>query len=191
MSMWQPLESQLTMANETIRGDVDMVIGMGADVAIGGQKPSPQSEAVAREAFTLARMTRAPRLLFAGGYSKGGPCEARLMGTFVRQTFELTNNHLEILAETKSRTTPQNVQFSLPILQQLGCKNVIVVAQQWHARRVRATWRRLAAGSGIRITVVKAKSRYGGGTQLRLRNWPFFLCWDSLAFLVSKLKGYC
>lgn len=190
MSVWETLEAHWTMSNDTIKGDVDMVIGMGVDVAPGGQRPSPQSVAVARKAFELVRMTHAPRLLFTGGYAKGGPCESRLMGTFIRQTFELTDNHLEILAETKSWNTGQNVLYSLPILQRFGCRNVIVVAQQWHARRVRATWRRLTAGTGIRVTVVRAESPYGGGTQFRLKHFLIFLAWDSLAWLVSKIKGY-
>lgn len=191
MNWLERLEDRLTMMNDPIPGDVDMVIGMGVDVAAGGQRPSPQSEAVARKAFELVTITGAPRLLFIGGYAKGGPCEARLMGTFIRQTFERTKNHLEILAETNSKNTPENVAYSLPILRQFGCRHVVVIAQQWHARRVRATWRRLATDAGVTVSVIKAHSPYGGGTQMRLSCWPTFLVWDTLAFVISKIKGYC
>lgn len=191
MGLLSAMENRLTMLNDPTPGQADMVIGMGADVSVDGQRPSPQSEAIARKAFELAIIIGAPRLLFSGGYRRGGPCEARAMATFVRQTFEVTNRPLEIIAETKSRTTRQNVVYCSPILYQYRCRSVVVVAQQWHARRVRAVWRKLTAGTGIKVMVIKAESPYGGGTQARLANWPTFLAWDSFAFVVSKLKGYC
>jgi len=68
---------------------------------------------------------------------------------------------------------------------------VIIVAQQRHARRVLATFKKRWQGIGIDIYNVKAWSDYGGGSQSRLDHFFTFAARDILAFIVSKLKGYC
>ncbi len=73
-------------------------------------------------------------------------------------------------------------------------KHLVVVAQQWQARRARATFQRCFADTGIQVHVRKAYSPYypkDENSQRRFKSFWRFAIWDTLAFIVSKLKGYC
>lgn len=86
-----------------------------------------------------------------------------------------------------------NADECLKIMQENGWKSAIIVAQQWHARRVRATFKKRWAKSGIRFYIIKAHSNYFKemNSQKRFESFWKFALWDTLAFVVSKIKGYC
>ncbi len=192
MSFWQWLEKRLVTADDPLPRGSAVIIGVGIDVSSNGRSASPYSRAVAQKSALLFRLGCARRIIFTGGYFKpgvSGVTEAWGMANCLflyKPTIPRDRVGLEIYANR----TYLNADYTLPLLRP-GEKSVIIVAQQWHARRVRATFKKRWAGSGIEIRVVKAWSNYGGGSQKRLDHfWSFFL-WDSLAFVVSKLKGYC
>jgi uncharacterized SAM-binding protein YcdF (DUF218 family) len=94
-----------------------------------------------------------------------------------------------LIIENKSLKTYGNAKESLTIMRKHGWKTAVVVAQQWHARRVKATLRKMW-GSDIKFCVVKAHSPYGGNSGLVMRNFLFFLIYDTLSFIFFKIKGY-
>jgi hypothetical protein len=195
MSFWQWLEKRLVTADDPLPRGSAVIIGVGIDVSAVGNSASPYSKAVANKCGELFRAGYGHRIIFTGGYFKPyvtGVTEARGMERHLTADIPRNIVALELRAQRTGMVSGAhlNADNVLPMLKP-NEKTVIVVAQQWHARRVRAAFNKRWAGSGIDIRVVKAWSDYGGGSQKRLDHfWSFFL-WDSLAFVISKLKGYC
>lgn len=126
-----------------------------------------------------------------GGYRDpadlGSWCEAERMVKALAMTVPVE----ALTLETSSVTTLMNAERSLLILQKLNVHSVIIVAQQWHARRVRAIFKQYFATVGIQVFVVKARSPYGSnGTQKRFEHFVRFAFWDTLAFLHGIIHGY-
>lgn len=195
MEFWKWLERRYARPDDPLPAKVEAVVAVGIDVSSSGLNTSPQSKAVAEKAVKLFLDTHASKLILTGGYRYRWKhfiydydTEADLMNRWVvRQT---AVPQKDVILETTSRYTYGNADNVLFILQKNNCQHVAVVAQQWYARRVVATFKKRWADSGIEFAVVKAWSDYGGGSQLRLEIFFFFLLWDTLAFIVSKIKGY-
>ncbi len=187
MNFWSRLERLLEKPDDPLPEKADVVIGAGIDISKDGMEASPYSAAVAWRALEMFQQARARNILLSGGYSAGGPTEAEVMANIIADKVPPMQLSLDI----KSYRTYQNADVCRWILQKHGWKSAIVVAQQWHARRVKATFGRRWHGSGIEFAVIKARSRYGGGSLRRLDYFWSFLIWDILAFIISKIKGYC
>lgn len=179
------------MPDDPLPPTVDLVLGVGADVSRDGGGPSKQSAAVAEKAMALAEQHVAKYILFCGGYRRTIFPEAVLMSQHVFGETRRLRSQATLLIERDSKTTRENALFTLPYVQEVGARSVIIVAQQWHARRVRATFRRAWAETGIRLAVVKAFSGYGGGSQRRWNHFLTMAAWDSVAWVISRLRGYC
>lgn len=89
----------------------------------------------ARHAAELFKEGDAPKIIVSGA----GDC--------------ISNEHLlerngvpaaDILLESKSRTTRQNAEFSIPMLRALGAKRVIIVTSWYHSRRALHTFEHYA-----------------------------------------------
>lgn len=176
-------------------GGVDVIIAIGTDVSADGWSASPQSKEIASRAsrFYLNRVSN--HLIFAGGYHYEALTEAAVMYTVVKNYVPdpasnyTTDGHTFL--ETKNTRTWMNADNTLKIMKTHNWTSAVIVAQQWHARRVRATFRK-RWGKGYNIYVIKARSAYtGDNSQKRLKSFWRFAFWDTLAFAVSYLKGYC
>lgn len=194
MSFWQWLEKRIVTDDDPLPDNgADVIVGIGIDVSSDGCSASPYSRAVAIKCVWLFENNCGRRIIFTGGYSKprvNGVTEALGMYCDVYNGLLLSGLKDQVTLEKMANRTYLNADYTLPLLRP-GEKSVIIVAQQWHARRVRATFKKRWRGMGIDVRVVRAWSDYGGGSQRRLDHfWSFFL-WDTLAFFVSKLKGYC
>lgn len=187
MNFWNWVERLFESHDDELIEKADAVIAIGIGVSKDGQSVSPQSEAVALKALDLFRQGSAENILLSGGHSNGYITEAEAMANVIKDKVP----HSKLFLELRSYRTFMNADYTLPILQQKGWKKVIIVAQQWHARRVRATFRKSWDGTGIRFAVIKARSEYGGSFQKRLEHFLLFVIWDTLAFIISKLKGCC
>lgn len=187
MNFFSKIERILEVPNDPLPDKVDVVIGIGADVSKDGLRASPYSRAVALKAAELVKNGKAKYLLFTGGYSTGEITEAEAMAKEISGIVPSE----KIFLETKSSRTYGNADYSLLLMNQHRWKTAIIVAQQWYARRARATFRKRWKGNGIQCFVVKAYSPYGGGSQRRFNNFLYFLLWDTASFIISKLKGYC
>ena len=180
-------EKFFEIVDDNLQQKVDVVIGIGIDLTQDGKKASPYSRAVALKCLHLFRQGKANNILLSGGYSLNTLTEAEAMAQVISRKVPKRR----LFPETGSHRTPGNAQECLKIMKKHKWTSAILVAQQWHARRVKATFRKMWKGKGIDIYVVKAHSSYGGGSQKRLDSfWRFFI-WDSVSFLVSKWKGYC
>ncbi|MCD4760914.1 YdcF family protein [bacterium] len=188
MNFWKCLEQRLETKNDRLPRHADVIIGIGIDVAKDGIRPSSQSKAVAETVSRLFRRGLANNILLVGGHSKNhlSLTEAKLMCRIVSR--RVPSNR--IIIENKSLRTWENADLALPIMKQHGWNTAIVVAQQWHARRVRATLKKRWSSQKIKFVIIKAPSSYGGGSQRRLDSFWRFAIWDTLAFILSKFKGY-
>lgn len=176
------------MPDENIAEQVDVIIGVGIDVSKDGQYISPASAQVALLCKKLLLKQRGQNILFCGGYRyNGGPSEAETMYNFSSSCSAPRGN---MFLETESIRTWQNADYTLAIMRQHHWHTAVIVAQQWQARRVRATFRRRWQGSGRRFVVTKAWSPYSGSSQKRLNSFWRFLLWDTAAWLVSRFRGY-
>jgi uncharacterized SAM-binding protein YcdF (DUF218 family) len=83
-------------------------------------------------AVVLHRSGLVPRLVLSGGASKAGHTEASVM-----RDLALANGVPAdaIVLDENARSTIENFACSLPILEQLGAKRVLVVTEPWHMRR--------------------------------------------------------
>jgi uncharacterized SAM-binding protein YcdF (DUF218 family) len=193
MDFWDWLERLLETKDDVLPLEADVIIGIGIDVSKDGQKASPQSKAVAIKVLKLFQKGRGKNILLSGGYSAGAITEAKAMDDIISKEVSKP----KIILEEKSYRTYMNADYTLRILKEKGWKSAIIVAQQWHARRVRATFRKRWIKSGIHFAVIKARSKYRSGpknesnSQKRLKHFLLFVFWDNLAFIISKLRDYC
>lgn len=169
---------------------VDVIIAIGTDVAKDGKGPSPQSKMIALVADRIFRSGNADNILFCGGYEHKGLREYYAM---YMSRYGNRETPQGVWFEGESNRTYLNADNTLEIMKNKGWDSAIVVCQQWHARRVRATFKKRWHGSGKKFYVLKAFSPYvkGANSQKRFDNFWRFLFWDTLAFVVSKIKGYC
>lgn len=176
----------------------DVIICIGTDVSRNGRHISPQSKAITDVAYNMFSRLRAPNVLFCGGYgTQYGSTESSLMSLYFMSRWITEGRNSGLLIgrlrhEDESKRTYQNARFALQKLRKNEWRSAIIVAQQWHVRRVRATFAKQWRGSGIRFAVVKARSPYSGDNSTnRFKSfWRFFL-WDTASFILSKVKGWC
>ena len=186
-NLWKWLERILEMKDDPLPEVADVAIAVGCDVSRNGLWAGPYSAEIAYKCLDFFRDGGVKNILLAGGYSyNDGPTEAECMYNLIGSGVPREN----IILEKESNRTYLNADLSLPIVESQGWKTVVIVAQQWHARRVKATFRKRWAGHGIQIFVVKARSNYGGGSQRRLDHFLRFVAWDIRAWLASIDRGY-
>jgi uncharacterized SAM-binding protein YcdF (DUF218 family) len=69
----------------------------------------------------------------------------------------------DIIVETKSRTTRQNAEFSIPLLRQMGAHKAIVVTSWYHSRRALMCFEHY--GAGIKFYSRPSYAGYVGGNE--------------------------
>ncbi len=187
MNFWGWLEKRIETRDDILPEQVDVIIGLGMDVSQNGKEASPQSRAVALKALELFLQGKGKNILFTGGYNlAGGPTEAELMAQVISGKVPPEN----LFLEKKSWRTFQNADSSLPILEEHGWKSAIIIAQQWHSRRARQTFRK-RWDKKVKLYIIKSHSAYGDSSMKRLSHPLIFWVWDAIAFVYSYLRGYC
>lgn len=183
------LERWLVIPDDKLPVHADVVIGIGIDVSKNGDQASPYSKAVALKCLQLYNDRLAQNIMFTGGYTIHPwlVTEARSMSDVIAWQVPWEN----IFLEQESFRTYLNADYTLPIVQEQKWTKVIIVAQQWHARRVKSTFKKRWKNSEIDICLVKAWSDYGGGSQSCLDHFLTFAMWDTLSFIFSYIKGWC
>ena len=185
---WERVEQRFEAPDDPLPILADVAIALGYGLAPDGKTPSPQSAANARKAADLFLEGKARGVLLVGGGTRGrGATEAEAMANSISGKVPRP----KILLETESKNTVGNADNSLRILVEHGWRTAIVVCQQWHARRVRAVFRKRWNGGGIEFVVAKARSPYGGPSQAAAMSFPSVVLWDTLGFVIAKLKGQC
>ena len=136
--------------------------------------------------------------LYKRGYAKkmlmsGGPLAWNLTSAewMKRQAAAMGVPSGNILLQGKSRSTLEDVVFSLPIIQERGFKSVILVTSPFHTRRAKRVFRKASAGSGIKVYVYPVQD-----SDWKLDRWwlrhedTSHVVWEYAAMVYYFFKGY-
>jgi uncharacterized SAM-binding protein YcdF (DUF218 family) len=117
----------------------DAIVVLGA--AAYGRSPSPVLRERLRHALALYRFGFAPVLLFTGGKRKASDLsEAEVAGLWVQ---EQGVPRKDILLETRSQSTVENLRNAKKLLDAHGWKRVILVSDPLHLARARLLGERI------------------------------------------------
>ncbi len=123
--------SIVTYAGKDAGGNADAAIVLGA--AVSDTVPSPVFEARLRHARDLYLQRRVRLIVVTGGR---GPGDALSEGDAGRQWLIRQGVPADsVLAETRSRTTIQNLAFARPLLDARRAETVLIVSDPLHMRR--------------------------------------------------------
>lgn len=182
------IEQFFEIDDDPIPPNADVAIGVGIDVSSDYKKASPQSAAVAEKCAELFLNGKVKCILLSGAYPQNKEFrEADAMKQVIQNKVPTERIFLD---RGPSYRTYGNADNSLIEMKKHAWTSAIVVAQQLHARRVKSTFQKSWVGSKLSFYVIKARSKYGGGSTLRLKTFWNFLVWDSLAFIYSKFRGH-
>jgi uncharacterized SAM-binding protein YcdF (DUF218 family) len=141
------------------RSDCAIVLG----AAVNGTRPSPVFEERIRHAIELYRQGVVPKIIFTGGKGEGA---AHAESEVARQyAIEAGVAEGDILVETRSRTTHQNLAEAKALMDEHVLKSAVIVSDPLHLRRAHL----MAKLLGIYGTTSPTPTtRYrSAGTQLR------------------------
>ena len=119
-------------------GDRDQAAPADAIIVLGAAaydaKPSPVFEERIRHGLDLYRQGYAPKLIFTGGF---GGATARFSESQVARRYALKQEipEQDILIETRSRTTRQNLIEAKRLMDARGLQRVILVSDPLHMAR--------------------------------------------------------
>lgn len=116
--------------DQAAQADVVIVLGAAAYDA----RPSPVFEERIRHGLDLYRAGYAPKLIFTGGFGGSG---ARFSESQVARRYALRHDvpQQDILIETVSRTTRQNLEQARALMQTHGMHRAIIVSDPLHMAR--------------------------------------------------------
>lgn len=119
----------------------DCALVFGA--AVYTDRPSPAITRRVRTAVDLYHQKKVRRLILSGGKgSRDVLTEAKVMEAIALRDGVSPQN---ILREERSRSTIENLQFSLPLAK--NCESVIAVSDEFHLARIELLGRRTGWGS--------------------------------------------
>ncbi|WP_319003740.1 YdcF family protein [Alloyangia pacifica] len=120
-------------------GMTRVALVLGAAVWAGG-RPSPTLRRRAEHASALWRAGQVSAILASGGVGRHGPSEAAVIARLCR---EAGVPQAALVLEERSTSTEENLRFSLPLLREMGAREVVIVTDGFHAPRARLAARRL------------------------------------------------
>lgn len=131
----------------------DCIIVLGA--AVQGSQPSPVFEERLRHGIALQQRGLASKILFTGGTGEGQSLSEGEVGE--RFALSLGVPPQEILKETKSRTTRDNLVEAQDVMRVHGLESAIIVSDPLHLKRASA----MAKGLGLEaVTSPTSTTRY-------------------------------
>jgi uncharacterized SAM-binding protein YcdF (DUF218 family) len=109
----------------------DAAIVLGAEVWVN--EPSPVFRERINHAINLYKTSHVRKLIFTGGVGVGKELSEAEAG----KLYAIQNgvNKLDILTETKSRTTNQNLKYAQEVAQQHNLSNFLIVSDPLHMKR--------------------------------------------------------
>jgi uncharacterized SAM-binding protein YcdF (DUF218 family) len=117
--------------NQSSRRSAQAAIVLGA--AVWHKEPSPVFRERINHAITLYRAGRVKKILLTGGVGRNSTLsEAEVAKTYaIKQGVPAA----DILTETRSRTTLENLRFASPIARQHGLTTFLLVTDPLHMKR--------------------------------------------------------
>ena len=192
MSWAERLENWLAIDDDELpERPARCVVAVGCTLDPSGLALSPQSWAIAVKAADLYFRGHAEELVALGSGYKPGQMpftEGELM-LFLWRTRDIPNKAI-VVADTSYNTRLSALELK-ETLQDLGIVrgDLIVVAQQLHARRVKLSFQKVL-GPAYRIYMVKTQSKYGGSSKWFMGTFWRFLLWDTLSLALFKVRGW-
>lgn len=107
------------------------IIVLGA--AIQGHSPSPVFAERIRHGVNLYQAGLAPKIIFTGGFGEGQTYSESLVAAMFAEDLGVPAD--DLLMETRSRTTRQNLVEATAIMKQQGWDSAIIVSDPLHMKR--------------------------------------------------------
>ena len=147
----------LMAAGDLPQADVILVLGGALFPGTPNWHPEHNLNASADRilfAEKLLRLKKAPLLLYSGGPTTAdGRSEAKAARELMQEAGLDTST---VLLETNSRTTRENAEFSLPMLQGLKARKVLLVTSVWHMQRAMKTFEDAERALNLDIALIPA-----------------------------------
>ncbi|EAU45217.1 hypothetical protein R2601_10319 [Salipiger bermudensis HTCC2601] len=147
-----------------------MAVVLGAAVWPGGE-PSPTLRRRAKRAVALWQSGEVGAILGCGGEGAHAPSEAEVICRLAR---EAGVPEEALFREDRSTTTEENLRFALPVLEEMGAHDVVIVSEAYHLPRALLVARRLglrARGAAPGL----GGARMGAQARAMLREIPAFV----------------
>lgn len=168
-----PLMQMFCFGMTDYRRPVDVIVVPGARAYADGTPSLPLADRV-RTACDLFRQGFSPRLIFSGGPGDGAIHETESMR---QMALGLGVPDSAILLDPDGLSTGETVIHTLPIIESIGAKRVMVVSHFYHLPRIKMSYQR----QGINVFTVPAKeSRMMTGMPIYLARevvglWGYYL----------------
>ena len=142
---------------ELPKADVILLLGGALDPEAPGWQPEPNLREAGDRVLYAAKLYGlglAPKVIYSGGGTdRWGNSEAK-SGSRLLERLNVPAAAQEW--EGMSRTTRENVLYSLPILEHIKAKRVLLVTSSWHMARSLRNFRDGAAAQGLEIEFIAA-----------------------------------
>jgi uncharacterized SAM-binding protein YcdF (DUF218 family) len=167
---WRASFDAVPLANmdPAARGDADVALVLGFRSSGHGRTNAIQRWRV-RIAVRSVDPRRA-RFVFSGGATRGGVSEAALMARYAVEDLGVPASSVAL--EEQSRTTWENISFSIPLLTE--ARSIVIASNTFHARRAR---RYLATQSPELAARVRRGADYRFGELLLLKPYLAIYEW--------------
>ena len=139
------------------------------------------------QAVELYKAGWAPKVLMSGGPAVWNLTYAQNMR---RQATSLGVPDKDVLLQDKSKSTIQDIEFSLPIIKGLNAKTIILVTSPYHIRRASLVARKHYNKEGIKIIAYPAqKSSFDPNNWWTRYEDTASVVWEYVAMVEYLLKG--
>jgi uncharacterized SAM-binding protein YcdF (DUF218 family) len=116
-------------SSTTVRADAAIVLG----AEVWGEEPSPVFRERINHGITLYKSDRANKIIFTGGQGDGYEFAEAIVAK--KYAIRQGVSELDILIETQSRTTYQNLYYAKQVAQKHQLNKFLIVSDPLHMRR--------------------------------------------------------
>jgi uncharacterized SAM-binding protein YcdF (DUF218 family) len=193
LSLAAPLEQKYPALSADASPTADVILVLGG--ALSGANPPKRptfyiGPAAGRVWFTaeLYRARKAPWVVVAGGNQPGQEAEQVEAEAIAEMLGVLGVPRQAIRTDGLSRNTRENAANSLPLVQSLGAKRVLLVTSAIHMPRAIKTFEKVWSGSGIQLIAATADVESENPRTLLPKMWIPDA--SALGFVTKVLKEY-
>ncbi|ROZ66349.1 YdcF family protein [Ramlibacter sp. WS9] len=193
LALAAPLEQKYPAITAAASPSADVILVLGG--ALSGASPPKRptfniGPSAGRVWFTaeLYRARKAPWVVVAGGNQPGQEGEQVEAEAITEMLGVLGVPHQAIRIEGLSRNTRENAANSLPLVQSLGAKRVLLVTSAIHMPRAIKTFEKAWSGSGVQVIAATADVESESPRRLLPKMWIPDA--SALGFVTKLLKEY-
>ena len=158
--------------------DADAIVVFGAKANADGT-PSQALYDRTHTGVLLYQKYKEPRLIFSGGPGAGALSEPQVMRKVAISEGVPAS---AIVLDEKGLNTDATVDNTAAVFKERGIRTVLAVSHDYHLPRVKLTYERALAGTGIAVYTVPAKESWP------LTAKPYFMAREVAAFWVYYLR---